>query len=50
MIIRKHFLLFFRLLILGLFLFLLIATFTDEYELVRASVRFICINCLGLSG
>jgi hypothetical protein len=29
----------------------LIAAFVaDEYGLVRATVRFICINCLGLGG
>jgi hypothetical protein len=47
---RKRFLPFVRLAIFGLSLFLIVARAGEEYELVRASVRFICINCLGLSG
>ena len=39
-----------RLVLLAGFLSLVAVFAADEYELVRDTVRFICINCLGLGG
>jgi len=50
MILKSKLLLSLRLVLFGLFLFLILAKAGEEYELVRAMVRFICINCMGLSG
>jgi hypothetical protein len=39
-----------RLTLLVVFVSLIAVFVVDEYELVRDTVRFVCINCLGLSG
>ena len=37
-----------RLALLGLFVFFVAGYALDQYGLVRDSVRFICVSCLGL--
>ena len=39
-----------RLLLLGIFIAFAVVSAFDQYELARATVRFICISCLGLDG
>lgn len=39
-----------RLILTGVFAGFIIASVSDQYDLVEATVRFICIDCLGLNG
>ena len=36
--------------LLGVFLYFVIAFAADQYILTRGAVRFLCISCLGLDG
>ena len=47
---RRKELLFLRLFLLGLSLFLVCGFAAEQYNSVRELVRFICISCLGLGG
>jgi hypothetical protein len=39
-----------RLALVGVFFFFVVGFAAAEYDLVRDSVRFLCISCLGLGG
>ncbi|MFO8010223.1 MAG: hypothetical protein R6U89_05350 [Dehalococcoidia bacterium] len=40
----------YRLILLGIFIALIVDSASEEYDLVQGTVRFICVNCLGLTG